>query len=251
MDNAKLEVLDHSVSQTFFVPIKKINEGHHVSRFLVSKAYRDIMAFVLQLNRAMFPCIIKDDVGNETKTHVWKLEPSDVIFSDTVVQLRELLQNLNNIIDEVPPDPGPRRFGNVNFKKWYELVEARIAMLLECYLPPKTISFNSQSNVKAEDELQSYLLGSFGSPQRLDYGTGHELSFLAFLGCIWKLGGFDQSASGNEERGIVLGVFQSYAVQYYIGTLTALTCCLGIFNLLDVSFKHIHLNLQGLMESGD
>ncbi|KAL9042065.1 MAG: hypothetical protein Q9214_003896 [Letrouitia sp. 1 TL-2023] len=231
MDNTKLEVLDFSVPQKFFVPIKKINEGHDVSRFLTSKAYRDIMAFVLQLNRAMFPCILRDDVANETKTHVWELEPSDITFSDTVVQLRGLLQKLNRIIDEAPPDPGPRRFGNVSFRKWYELVEERIAIMLECYLPPKVLSFNSQTNVKAQDELQSYLLGSFGSSQRLDYGTGHELSFLAFLGCIWKLGGFDQSASGNEERGIILGVFQSYAEQYYIDTLTALTTLLRYLQL--------------------
>ncbi|KAL9608881.1 MAG: hypothetical protein Q9167_006301 [Letrouitia subvulpina] len=209
MDDAKLEVLDTSVPQNFFAPIKKINEGHDVSRFLTSKAYRDVMTFVLQLNRAMFPCIIRDD-ANETKTHIWELEPSDVTFSDTVVRLRELLEELNGIIDEVPPDPGPRRFGNVSFRRWYDLVEERITVMLESYLPSKVLSFNSQTNMKAQDELQSYLLGSFGSSQRLDYGTGHELSFLAFLGCIWKLGGFDQSASGNEERGIVLGVFQSY-----------------------------------------
>jgi serine/threonine-protein phosphatase 2A activator len=53
-------------------------------------------------------------------------------------------------------------------------------------------------------------LGSFGSPQRLDYGTGHELSFLAFLGCLWKLNFFPRSEQGVEERGIVLGVFELY-----------------------------------------
>ena len=64
----------------------------------------------------------------------------------------------------------------------------------------------------AEDELASYLLGGFGSSQRLDFGTGHELSFLAFLGCLWKLGGFtagdEISDDGRLERSIVLGVFE-------------------------------------------
>jgi len=30
-------------------------------------------------------------------------------------------------------------------------------------------------------EITPYFVGAFGSGQRLDYGTGHELSFAAFL----------------------------------------------------------------------
>jgi hypothetical protein len=37
------------------------------------------------------------------------------------------------------------------------------------------------------------------------YGTGHELSFLAFLGGIWKLNGFPKTDPGVEERAIVVG----------------------------------------------
>jgi serine/threonine-protein phosphatase 2A activator len=61
------------------------------------------------------------------------------------------------------------------------------------------------------DELRAYFLGSFGSATRLDYGTGHELSFLAFLGCLWQLGGFKDETShrsGDIERSIVFGVFE-------------------------------------------
>lgn len=61
----------------------------------------------------------------------------------------------------------------------------------------------------ALEEVGSYLLGGFGSDQRLDYGTGHELSFLAFLGCLWKLGYFqDGEQDGQIEREIVLHVFE-------------------------------------------
>jgi serine/threonine-protein phosphatase 2A activator len=53
-------------------------------------------------------------------------------------------------------------------------------------------------------------MGAFGSSQRLDYGTGHELSFLVFLGCLWKLGGFTKETSedGALERSIVLGIIE-------------------------------------------
>lgn len=57
-------------------------------------------------------------------------------------------------------------------------------------------------------ELKAYFLGSWGHCQRLDYGTGHELSFLAFLAAIWKLNGFPKTTPGVEERAIVLGVIQ-------------------------------------------
>lgn len=46
---------------------------------------------------------------------------------------------------------------------------------------------NSYTYQSAEIELSAYILGSFGEPSRLDYGTGHELSFCAFLLCCLKL----------------------------------------------------------------
>ncbi|CAD6499782.1 BgTH12-03895 [Blumeria graminis f. sp. triticale] len=53
-------------------------------------------------------------------------------------------------------------------------------------------------------------MGSFGSSQRLDYGTGHELSFLAFLGSIWKLGGFsdEEAETMTTSRNIVICVME-------------------------------------------
>jgi serine/threonine-protein phosphatase 2A activator len=53
-------------------------------------------------------------------------------------------------------------------------------------------------------------MGSFGSAQRLDYGTGHELSFVAFVACLWKLGFFNDAKQGDMEREIVLNVIEPY-----------------------------------------
>lgn len=41
-------------------------------------------------------------------------------------------------------------------------------------------------------EIKIYLLESFGSYERIDYGTGHELNFVVFLLCLYKLGIFKQ-----------------------------------------------------------
>ena len=41
---------------------------------------------------------------------------------------------------------------------------------------------------RAVPELKTYLLDSFGSYERIDYGTGHELNFVVFLYCLFKMG---------------------------------------------------------------
>ncbi|KAF7862035.1 hypothetical protein EAF04_007915 [Stromatinia cepivora] len=206
-----LQILDSSQPHTFIKPIKRIHEGHDVPRFLISKAYTDIGIFVMQLNIAMCP---RKSSKIDQKPQTWTLD-SSLELSGSVKKLQELLQDIDAIIDEAPPNTGPRRFGNVSFRKWYEILETRARDLLKRYLSAEILEFGGTSpddEVSALDELTSYLLGGFGSAQRLDYGTGHELSFLAFLGCIWKLGGFTKTCSngGDLERSIVVGVMELY-----------------------------------------
>ena len=178
---------------------------------MASRAYADIMTFIFQLNTAMIPRKIKSEDKNSTETaKEWKLHDPDVPHPPAVQSLAKLISSLQSIIDEAPPDPGPRRFGNVSFRTWYDIVRERVPGLLDQYLPEEVLSFKSSSDVSAKTELEAYLIGSFGSSQRLDYGSGHELSFLAFLGCLWKLGAFPASQDGEQERGIVLGVIEPY-----------------------------------------
>jgi serine/threonine-protein phosphatase 2A activator len=198
-----LKKMTGPASHTFTKPVKRIHDGPDVSFFLSSLAYRDIMTFMLQLNHAMIPR--KVIVDGEEKVKSWPMGSTDVHYSSPVLKIRSLLSDLDFLVAEAPPDTGPRRFGNVSFRKWYNLVEAKVTDLLTLHM--------RQELHLALPELEQYLLGSFGSPQRLDYGTGHELSFLAFLGCLWKIGFFEDSTSGNEEneeRAIVIGIFQDY-----------------------------------------
>ncbi|KAL6714423.1 Serine/threonine-protein phosphatase 2A activator 1 [Lecanora helva] len=208
-----LQIIDNTQPCTFIKPQKKIHEGHDVSNFLVSTAYGDIMTFLLQLNRAMFPCSVQNPLSKTSTIQSWELDSAvNLYVSDTVKKLVELLKRLDAIIDEIPPDPGPRRFGNASFRTWYQAVDSRIGEMLSSHLPENILSFPHANEVTAINEIEAYLLGSFGSAQRLDYGSGHELSFLAFLGCIWKLGGFHSQPSppGNSERAIVLYVISTY-----------------------------------------
>ncbi len=216
----KLERLDPSTRHAFREPSKCINQESDVARFLVSKAYRDIGTFVLQLNRAVCP---------RKKPNAAAASGAALTFTlstprndpPSVTRLQELLRRVSAIIEEAPPDPGPRRFGNVSFRTWSGLLQERADDLLREFVAPGVVDFGAGAGEEQQpeqvegeraialDELKSYFLGSFGSAQRLDYGTGHELSFVAFLGGLWKLGAFDDGAQGGDvERSLVLGVIE-------------------------------------------
>jgi len=220
-----VERLDPSTPIAFTTPTKKINQGQDVSFFLCSKAYTDIVTFLLQLNIAMFP--IKKQNG---EIQVWELGSSAVHFSETITKLQSMVSKLESYIDEAPPETGPRRFGNMAFRTWYNLVETRLEELLNEALPSEVLMFKSKDGHSAGpvEELKAYLFGSFGSAQRLDYGTGHELSFLAFLAAIWKLGGFPSRSTGEEERAIVMGVFEPYGLETIFGGPAWLTALIVI-----------------------
>jgi len=208
-----LEILPDGRHVSPQLPAKCIENGEDLSFFLGSKAYADIMTFVLQLNRAMVP--LKDDAGT---THTWPLNGPHLTLSDNVRQMASLIQSLRSIMDRAPPETGPRRFGNVAFRTWYKAAQESAIELLKDTLSEAVWTHveGEAERGKLEKELEAYLLGGFGSSERLDYGTGHELSFMAFLGCVWKLGGFAQAPEGVEERGIVVGIIQPYAL--VIGT---------------------------------
>lgn len=198
----RLSLLDPSALPTFTPPSKRIQETTDVSRFLTSLAYRDVGTFIMQLNHSVCP---RNTPGSQFPTRFplsSKLQPSGPVKA---VQL--LLASIEAIISEAPPAPGPQRFGNISFRTWHSLLEERVDNLLKDGLLGQTLQIG---NGTATAEVQSYLMGSFGSSQRLDYGTGHELSFIAFLGCLWKLGHFkdDDKPVHEMEREIVLQIVE-------------------------------------------
>ncbi|KKF94000.1 Serine/threonine-protein phosphatase 2A activator 1 [Ceratocystis platani] len=170
---------------------------------------------------------------------------NEAVLPASVQRVRKLLQRSEALLAQAPAEPGPagaaHRFGNPAFRKWVALLQdaARDMMqeelgidggdAAECASDTGTetetesekrtgdqlenqVAGDSQP-VTALDELVSYFMGGWGSAERLDYGTGHELSFLAFLGGLWKLGFFaDGEQDGPIERAIVFGIFEPYLV---------------------------------------
>jgi serine/threonine-protein phosphatase 2A activator len=205
-----LQVLDPSKQHEFLIPSKKIHNDDDVQFWLKSKAYTDIMTFVLQLNFSMFPQTHSSEGQQSVQTVDLETIGQHSSLSPAILSLQELVGKLASMIEEAPPDAGPQRFGNSSFRKWYRMVESRLPELLDKHVPANVLAFDNQESAKVSPkaEIASYLMGSFGSAQRLDYGTGHELSFLAFIACIWKLGGFPSAPAGLVERDIVAGVIE-------------------------------------------
>ncbi|KAB5566603.1 rotamase PTPA-1, partial [Coniochaeta sp. 2T2.1] len=243
----QLEVLDGSGPREFKEPKKCILTEDDMERFKYTKGFNDIGQFILQLNRALCPRTTtapkpaEGEASSDTAQSSSSPTPGDTSSTmkppdtlktpakagpaetftinskrgdpQSVKQLQALLEKLKSIIDEVPPSKEPRRFGNASFRTWHKLLEERVDGLLKEFLPEQVQDFPYAGEVSPFVELRAYFLGGFGSSTRLDYGTGHELSFLAFLGCLWKLGGFKDGDNGREgdiERSIVFGVFEPY-----------------------------------------
>lgn len=55
-------------------------------------------------------------------------------------------------------------------------------------------------------EVSDYFMGSFGDFFRIDYGTGHEAHFAAWMLCLSKLGVFTEA----DREDLVLQVFNTY-----------------------------------------
>lgn len=95
-----------------------------------------------------------------------------------------LLDTLYNLFLSTPPLKGPRRFGNMADRLWHDKIQGVLRSLIKEILLNLSNRYRHGANEYLIDELQHYIENSFGSKIRLDYGTGHELSFLAFIASL-------------------------------------------------------------------
>jgi serine/threonine-protein phosphatase 2A activator len=97
---------------------------------------------------------------------------------------------------EIEPLAQPVRFGNPAFRLWHQrLCERAVELHAE------KLGANP-----AWAEVSGYLCDSFGNATRIDYGTGHELHFVAWLLCLVSIGAVPQS----DLAALVLRVFARY-----------------------------------------
>jgi len=166
----------------FRTPEKKIHSIESLDKFLKSTVCEEFTSMLEALNEAV--------KGKETTA---ECEVSPFVESCCV-----LLRKLSDLIDTVPPEDNPMRFGNKAFRAWHEKLEGQVDGYLQELLAPEYHP--------AIVELRWYLLNCLGNTVRIDYGTGHETCFMAFIFCLKKLGLFTEA----DNVALVFHVFTAY-----------------------------------------
>ncbi|ODV91157.1 hypothetical protein CANCADRAFT_117630 [Tortispora caseinolytica NRRL Y-17796] len=164
----------------FGVLSKKINEGPDVQKFLKSPAYKELDRLLV-----LFASVVHGHQCPKAASNA------------NAAKLVNMISLMSDTLDQTPLEPGQHRFGNPGFKTfWNAIVEKRTQLVESCLSKPE-----SEENI---NELSVYLVFSLGSQVRLDYGTGHELSFLAFVGGLYRLNHFELNGPD------ILLLFKSY-----------------------------------------
>ncbi|XP_030063718.1 serine/threonine-protein phosphatase 2A activator isoform X1 [Microcaecilia unicolor] len=176
------KVLPSLPSYSFMIPKKEINMVPDMAKWKCSQAYADYIGFILTLNGG---------VKGKKLTCEYKI-------SEPIEKLVALLNTLDCWIDETPPEEQPSRFGNKAFRTWYNKLDQEAENLVATVIPHQLCA--------AAPEVAVYLKESVGNPTRIDYGTGHEAAFAAFLCCLCKIGVLQV----DDQMAIVFKVFSRY-----------------------------------------
>lgn len=164
---------------------KQIQQEGDIQAWELSIAYAVIMDFLTRCNDTM------------------KASPNfeDMEENPAAKAIIDLLNMLRGAVLDTPLQAHEQsRFGNPAFRAWMERLHSH--WVPEWKQLVLSLSADRKIDQRAQtegimDELGEYLEQSFGSSVRLDYGTGHELSFLAFLCCCEKLQFWPPSHSGK------------------------------------------------------
>ncbi|KAF5456149.1 hypothetical protein F2P56_025660 [Juglans regia] len=148
----------------FQVPNKRIQSPNDIRRFQESDSGKNFLGFIVALSESIRSRKFSDPC------HV----------SPAISSIVSTLETLIRWIDEIPPLQQASRYGNLSYRAWHDRLTESSESLMLNFLPD---DLNS-----ATIELVPYFTDSFGNSSRIDYGTGHETNFAAWLYCITRLG---------------------------------------------------------------
>ncbi|KFZ58842.1 Serine/threonine-protein phosphatase 2A activator, partial [Antrostomus carolinensis] len=202
------------LQQSFMIPKKEINMVSDMAKWKRSQAYADYMGFILTLNEGVrgkkLTCEYKvSEVGEDLQSFPqdaealcvlsgWEIREVTSGQKLPIEKLVALLNTLDRWIDETPPVDQPSRFGNKAFRTWYAKLDQEAEKLVATVIPKHLAD--------AAPEVAVYLKESVGNSTRIDYGTGHEAAFAAFLCCLCKIG----VLRVDDQMAIVFKVFNRY-----------------------------------------
>ncbi|CAD6570208.1 MAG: Serine/threonine-protein phosphatase 2A activator [Cyphobasidiales sp. Tagirdzhanova-0007] len=163
-------------------PIKRIYTGDDIAAWLESEAYARVMTVLVRCNVAI--------KGKKADTAYYEGETTKAVVN--------MLDQLDEWIEDIPLHTSPQRFGNRAFRDWGQRLEEQSEAFHRAWLSP--------SHSALLPELLYYFNHAFGNWTRIDYGSGHELSFLGYL-TILRYTGLLQA---NDEEAMVFRIFERY-----------------------------------------
>lgn len=172
---------------TFTTPQRRILSNEDMEKWQSSETHEDIVQFVTELADSV--------VGKENS--------SECYISSNTQAVLDILDVVLGIIKahSVVQDKNTSRFGKVEFRDVYDEINTKSGDILKEHL-------DELSKIEGDPtiELTTYFNESWGNRTRIDYGSGHELNFLAFLLCLRKLEIF----TPEDNTAIVLQIFNKY-----------------------------------------
>lgn len=148
----------------FQIPVKRIQTPDDIRHFHDSDSGKNFLGFVVSLSESIRSHKISDPCHQ----------------SPILNSILSILQSLIDWVDEIPPVQQTSRYGNLSFRVWQSRLLDNSEQLMLQFLPDDLRS--------ATVELVPYFADSFGNSSRIDYGTGHETNFAAWLYCLARLG---------------------------------------------------------------
>jgi serine/threonine-protein phosphatase 2A activator len=202
------EQLLQAVKAVAGTPQKCVRLPHDIQHFYASEAYHDVVGFILRANAAMSgktlstarataaahyaAAAAKDGAAGDAASEPKQQQPT--------LRITAFLVQLKALVADVPPMKQAMRFGNRAFVTWLDRAREAADVFHRQFVPVSSSSSSvSSSSSEAADEaaasddsarveLTAYFMASFGNVTRIDYGTGHELSFVWWLTALHKQG---------------------------------------------------------------
>ena len=177
--------LDQSPNYQHVVPTTQIKTSEGVAVWEDSEAYQEYLGFIIAIGESVKGRKITEEIT----------------MSCCCRRLVDLLTILRKNIGETPACEMQSRYGNPAYRDWFAKLESSADTLVADLLCGAGDELGG-----AAVELVPYLVDSFGNKTRIDYGTGHEMTFVMFLCGIFKIGALKES----DRAAVGLKVFAAY-----------------------------------------
>ncbi|KZF23667.1 Phosphotyrosyl phosphatase activator [Xylona heveae TC161] len=171
-------------ARKYIKPTRRILSHKDHDLFLQSSTYELLLAFVFNLS---------DSVRDTSRSTVEK-QP----LVPEVERILGVLDSVEEVINKCPPEEqGGSRFGNPGFRVFLDALHDELQ------------GWHRKLGIEdpaAIEEVSTYLLHSFGNRTRIDYGSGHELNFIVWQLCLYRVGLLPESTLPD----LALRVFPRY-----------------------------------------